>query len=67
MKPKATSRETCPSVAIIRGRTTGEPGPFGWPNNNVNGRAEGQEVQPDSPVLRKALFRERRPLWKKKQ
>lgn len=40
----------------LLGETTGEPGPFGGPNNNMNGRAEGQEAQPDRPVLRKALF-----------
>ncbi len=49
----------------LLGETTAEPGPFGGPNNNVNGRAEGQEVQPDMPVLRKALFSEGGLLGKK--
>lgn len=49
----------------LLGETTGEPGPFGGPNNNVNGRAEGQEAQPDRPVLRKALFSEGGLLGKK--
>lgn len=42
----------------LLGETTGEPGPFGGPNNNMTGRAEGQEAQGDSPMLRKALFSE---------
>lgn len=49
----------------LLGETTGEPGPFGGPNNNVNGRAEGQEAQPDRPVLRKALLSEGGLLGKK--
>lgn len=40
----------------LLGETTGEQGPFGGPNNNMNGRAEGQEAQADRLVLRKALF-----------
>lgn len=48
----------------LLGETTGEPGPFGGPNNNMNGRAEGQEAQPDMPVLRKALFsKEKKKQW----
>lgn len=48
----------------LLGETTGEPGPFGGPNNNVNGRVEGQEAQPDRPVLRKAIF-SKGGRWKK--
>lgn len=40
----------------LLGETTSELGPFGGPKNNMNGRAEGQEAQPDRLVLRKALF-----------
>lgn len=48
----------------LLGETTGEPGPFGGPNNNMTGRPGGQEAQRDRPMLRKALLKESK--WKKK-
>lgn len=36
---------------------TGKPGPFGKPNNHINGGTEGQEVRQDRSVLKKVLFR----------
>lgn len=42
----------------LLGETTGEPGPFGGPNNNMTGRPEGQEAKRDRPMLRKALLSE---------
>lgn len=63
VKPKATARPV--HQWQLLGETTSEPGPFDGPNNNVNGRAEGQEAQLDKPVLRKALFSEGGLLGKK--
>lgn len=42
----------------LLGETTGEPGPFGGPNNNRTGRAEGKEARHDRLVLRKAILSE---------